>query len=296
MKKLLPAVLLLLFVPLLIHAQNSLDQAKNLNNALNSGGDGSAGYIQDQYLNGNNNNGNNAASDNGSGGSLPGGGAAIGSTTTGKGSGIVAGDTAAVGTETQNPLASLQAEANLRAKRQKALTLYCLSVLAAAIAASLLVQFMPPLAKAAALAVFAGLVIAGLAMVFKGYSDGVNPSADTKIICTLMLASVPLLLINTLAGIPALALGLFSLTQNKQLADFATSHKSSGSSNKNPNGTGGVAQGAGGSGANGPTPDTPDTTPSDGDGTGDSSGGDTPSDGAGTGDAPADGGSAAGGE
>ena len=256
MKKLLPAVLILLLVPLSVHAQNSLDEAKNLNNALNSGGNGSAGYIQDQYLGGasNNNtaNGNNAGA--GKGGS---GGAAIGGATAAAGSGLVAGSNAAsVGAAKvkNEAFAAMQAETDLRAKRQKSITLYCLAVLAAAIAAAVALQALSviPQVKLAVMAVFATLVFMGFVRLFKSYPDGVNPSSGTKVICSFMLASVPLLLLSPGFGVPTLILGIIGLTQNKSLADAATRFKKSGGTgNKSPASGATADKGGGGKQVNG---------------------------------------------
>ena len=186
MKNTLPLVLFLLFFPLLAHAAGALDEANNIRSGM-SKPDGSAGYIQNQYLN----------SSGAGGGPIdqPASGSGISGNNPNQTNGVTIDAVAA-----QNPNQIddgrdlLQAEQDLKASRERSLISYCQTVVAVYLA-MLVVWNILKLAYPPAAAIFAAvatialvtLVIMGFTKIFKNYPDGINPSSGVKTVCSIML-------------------------------------------------------------------------------------------------------------
>ncbi|MDR0292155.1 MAG: hypothetical protein LBI01_05265 [Elusimicrobium sp.] len=231
MKKFLPAVLLLLFIPLLANAGNALDEANNIRGNLNNP-DGSAGYIQTQYLTGQNSVGGKAPA------AAPNSTNAINGNNPNGTSGVTI-DAVAALNEGQNTDAAdmLKAEQDLRASREKSLLSYCLIVFGMALITGLVgrISANNPVTAWIYLALLAAtitMITIGFVKLFKGYPDGVNPSNTTKAICsaTLMVSIVVMggSILSPLGLFGLLATGLsFLKSGNKTLAKDLVSKGSS---------------------------------------------------------------------
>jgi len=232
MKNTLPLVLFLLFFPLLAHAAGALDEANNIRSGM-SKPDGSAGYIQNQYLN----------SSGAGGGPIdqPASGSGISGNNPNQTNGVTIDAVAA-----QNPNQIddgrdlLQAEQDLKASREKSLISYCLIVLGLALVtfvAMKVFQSAPtPVTAWISLILLAALIVMvaiGFVKLLKSYPDGLGPSAGTLAVCAAMLFGSILLVGGSLFsplgifGILATGLAFMKSGKNKLAKDLVSSSQSS---------------------------------------------------------------------
>ncbi|MCL2887804.1 MAG: hypothetical protein FWF35_00600 [Elusimicrobia bacterium] len=189
MKKLLPVIFLLLLAPAFVCAANSLDEANNVRNNM-SNPDGSADYIQQQYLNGSNASGVRSTTAN-QPASLPNSSINNPSGT----SNVSINDVAALNaTQMDDGREMLQAEQDLRNSRERSLIGYCTTVLTITVALVALWSVLKatPISGYFALAVTLAvltMVTIGFVKILKTYPDGMNPSGGVKTVCSIMMAA-----------------------------------------------------------------------------------------------------------
>ena len=188
-KLLLPFVLLLLLVPLFARQVNSVTEAQNIRNSLNNP-DGTAGYIQQQYLSGDN---------SGGGSGTTGGAGGIGTNNpTGTGGGVTINEIAASNpNQIDDGRDLLQAEQDLKAQREKDIISFCRTVLLVYLAAIVVInvlKFTNPVLELVFVAALAATLLTmigiGFAKIFHNYPDGINPSGGVKTVCSVLLGSI----------------------------------------------------------------------------------------------------------
>lgn len=225
MKNTLPLVLFLLFFPLLAHAAGALDEANNIRSGM-SKPDGSAGYIQNQYLN----SASSGAGNNNISGRNP-----------NRTSGVTIDQVAAQNAnQIDDGREMLQAEQDLKASREKSLISYCLIVLGLALVtfvAMKVFQSAPtPVTAWISLILLAALIVMvaiGFVKLLKSYPDGLGPSAGTLAVCAAMLFGSILLVGGSLFsplgifGILATGLAFMKSGKNKLAKDLVSSSQSS---------------------------------------------------------------------
>ncbi|MCL2887802.1 MAG: hypothetical protein FWF35_00590 [Elusimicrobia bacterium] len=192
MRKILPFVFLLLLAPALVRAANSLDEANDIRGSMNNP-DGSADYIQQQYLSGSNTGGVRSTTAN-QPASMPNASMNNPNNTSGVSIDAVA---ASNPNQIDDGRDLLQSEQDLQASREKSLMSYCMTLVISWVAMIFVyhtLRLVSPQAAvifllASALALTAAAIV-GLTKVFHNYPDGINPSNGIKTVCALILGTV----------------------------------------------------------------------------------------------------------